>query len=159
NPDGSPAREGFVYLIPAGDRLTLRNGGVDQRLPETIHARVAPGGRFSLPPERPGFLLLALADTGFAVVGQRDLPPDKAIPPRPWARVTGMVKIGTKLAADLAMSVRREAPELLPNEGDPIVFGHPGGCDVVSYDIATDAEGRFQLPRVVPGHYEFMRVV
>jgi RNA polymerase sigma factor (sigma-70 family) len=160
NPDGSPAREGSVYLIPAGDRITLRNGGVDERLERgMIQAGVSPGGRFSLPPERPGFLLLALADTGFAVVNQRDFPRDNALRLRPWARVTGTVKIGTRPATNLELLARHEGPDAPPNEGEPIVLGHPGGCDVVSYDITTDAEGRFQLPRVVPGHYNFLRIV
>jgi thiol-disulfide isomerase/thioredoxin len=160
NPDGSPAREGFVYLVPAGDRLTLRNGDVDEwERRETIYARVSSGGRFSLPPEKQDFLLLALADTGFAAVNQRDLPRDNALRLQPWAHVTGTVKIGTKPAANLELHAQREDPNSPPDEGEPIVFGHPGGCDVVNYAFTTDADGRFRLSRVMPGHYDFMRVV
>ena len=43
NPDGSLAREGFVYLVLAGDGLELQNGDVpEHRRKREIHAQVSP---------------------------------------------------------------------------------------------------------------------
>jgi RNA polymerase sigma factor (sigma-70 family) len=79
NPDGSPAGNGVVYLVRAQvedavDYIDLWNGEVPTSEKwDDERAKVAPDGRFSLPPQRANFALLALADSGFAIIHRRDL--------------------------------------------------------------------------------------
>ncbi len=92
NPDGSPAAGSFIYLVPAEDEdtidyLAIRNGDVSSHdRTRTIHAKAAVDGRFSLPPQKTSFALVALSDAGFAVVPRRDLRGDGTLRLRPWAR-------------------------------------------------------------------------
>jgi RNA polymerase sigma factor (sigma-70 family) len=152
NPDGSPAREGFVYLVPAAEGLELDPGNVSQRDRERMtHASLSPGGRFSLPPQKESFLLLALTETGFAVVHQRDLPRNNALRLQPWARVSGTVRIGTKPARDLRLRLQPEDPDSPGGDDEPTIFRLT--------NFTTDGEGRFSLPRVMPGHYDVIRIV
>jgi RNA polymerase sigma factor (sigma-70 family) len=151
-PDGSAAGEGLVYLVPAGDALELRNGDVPQNWrQEKIHSQVSPEGRFTLPPQKEDWLLVALSDAGFARVLQRDLPAGNILRLRPWARVSGTVRVGTKPAALLELRLQPEDTDMPAGEEDPRIFQQ--------YDFATDANGRFQLPRVMPGRYDVIRVV
>jgi peroxiredoxin len=150
NPDGSPARDGFVCLSYAGNELQLSNGDLpegDRR--RAVHAKIAPDGRFSLPPQKDTFLLVALTDTGFAVVRGRDLAAGESIRLQPWARVSGTVKIDGKPAADLELFADPDPP--LPVEGEP-TLNH-------RFSFKTDANGRFELPRLMPGHHEIGRWV
>jgi peroxiredoxin len=152
NPDGSPAREGFVYLVPAGEALELRNGDVPPWWrKEKIGAQVSPGGQFTLPPQKEDWLLVALADAGFAVAHRRDLPGGNALRLQPWARVSGTVRFGTKPAAELALRLQPHELHLPRGEEEPRIFRQD--------DLATDADGRFQLARVMPGDYDVIRVV
>src|SRR5262249_28808934 len=58
NPDGAPAGDGFVYLVPAQEEhaieyIDLWNGEVPaSEKREGERAKVGPDGRFSLPPQR-----------------------------------------------------------------------------------------------------------
>jgi RNA polymerase sigma factor (sigma-70 family) len=152
NPDGSPAREGFVYLVAGAEGLELDPGNVSPRDRERMaHAKISPGGLFSLPPQNESFLLLALADAGFAVVHQRDLPRDNALRLQPWARVSGTVRIGTRPARDLPLRLQPEDADSPGGDNEPTIFRY--------IDFTTDGDGRFSLPRVMPGHYDVIRIV
>src|SRR5262249_36837247 len=51
NPDGSPARDGYVYVVPPHregwiDYLSLENDGIDDRSrPRTVHAKIGADGQ------------------------------------------------------------------------------------------------------------------
>ena len=96
-------------------------------------------------------MLVALCDAGFSVVHRRDLPKDNTLRLQPWARVTGIVKIGTKPAAELKLRLQPEEADSVTGEDEPTIFRQ---CD-----FTTDAGGRFQLARVMPGHYDVIRIV
>jgi RNA polymerase sigma factor (sigma-70 family) len=150
--DSSPAREGFVYLVPAGDDLELWNGDMPARQRQRkIHAQVSPQGLFTLPPQKEDWMLVALCDAGFAIVHRRDFSKENAIRLQPWVRVTGLVKIGTKPAAELELRLQPADADWPAAPGEPRIFRQ--------IDFTTDADGRFQLPRVMPGHYDVIRIV
>jgi thiol-disulfide isomerase/thioredoxin/protocatechuate 3,4-dioxygenase beta subunit len=145
NPDGSPAREGFVYLVPPDDDLTLVNGDVpDYARDRATRSRLSSEGRFSFPPQKGSFLLVALNDAGFAFVHRREFRGDEPLRLRSWARVSGTVKVDQKPEADLVLSADPDSGTL-PVEGEPRL-GH-------RYSCKTDANGRFELNRVVPGRH------
>jgi peroxiredoxin len=152
NPDGSPGRKGFVYLVAAGDGLELQNGDVPEHWRRgNIHAQVSPDSFFTLAPQKDDWMLVALCDTGFAVVHRRDLSKDTNIRLQPWALVTGIVKIGTKPAAELKLRLQPDDADLPTGEDEPRIFRQ--------FDFTTGADGRFKLARVMPGHYDVFRIV
>jgi peroxiredoxin/protocatechuate 3,4-dioxygenase beta subunit len=148
NPDGSPARGGFVYIVPPHrdgwiDYLSLQNDDVtkDQRS-GTVHVAIGGDGRFVLPPQRENVALLALTDAGHALVDRREILGEATLLLQPWTRVSGTVTIGGKPAAN--MSLQSIDPEdSVPIENEPRL--------VRQYHVKTDAEGRFELPRVMTG--------
>jgi RNA polymerase sigma factor (sigma-70 family) len=148
NPGGSHAPHSIVYLVPAEeentiDGLRLQNGDVpaDERA-GMIFAEVGTDGRFSLPPQKANFTLLVLADGGFVVVPRRDLRGEDILRLRPWAHVSGTVMLDGKPAANLGLSSYDPDPPR-PNANEPFIEHR-------AY-IETDAEGRFDLTRVMPG--------
>ena len=145
NPDGSSARDGSVYLVPAGDVLPLENGDVPERKREGMtRSKLSPEGRFSLPPEKGPFLLVALNDAGFAFVHRRDFRESAPILLKAWARVSGTVRVDYKPVADLEISDD-------PSDGTIPVEGEPRMDHRIR--VKTNANGRFDLPRVIPGRH------
>ena len=148
NPGGSPARAGFVYVVPPHrdgwiEYLSLQNDDVpkDERS-RTVHATIERDGRFVLPPQKENFALLALADAGHALVARRDIQGEATLRLQPWARISGTVTIGGKPAANLGLQSYDPAESTLI-ENEPRL--------VRQCYVKTDAEGRFELPRVMPG--------
>jgi peroxiredoxin/protocatechuate 3,4-dioxygenase beta subunit len=148
NPDGSPARDGFVYVVPSHrdgwiQYLDLENDDVgDRERSQTAHAKVSADGRFSLPAQRDNFALLALTASGSVLVPRSELHGDDVLRLEPWARVAGRVKIDGKPAAGIELQ-SYDPDESAPVDGQPRV--------VRRCFVKTDAGGRFELPRVLPG--------
>ncbi len=148
NPDGSPAREAVVYLVPANEQLQLVNGQVpDYRQEDSIHTKVAPDGRFSLPPRREDYLIFALSDAGIAFARRRELRGDDALRLRPWARVAGTVKVDDEPGMAIELSQDPE-DDIHPRTADEPRFYQ-------QYSSKTDHAGRFEFPRVAPGRHTF----
>ena len=151
NPDGSPARDGYVYLVPADDELALENGDVPEYQRQwKIHAKVANNGRFSLPPRRGSFLLVALSDAGVVVAHRRELRGDHTLSLKPWARVSGTVRLDDKPGIDLSLSADGDSTPALV-EGEPFLYHR--------IFFKTDANGRFELRRLMPGRHTIGRRV
>jgi RNA polymerase sigma factor (sigma-70 family) len=146
--DGTPAVDGFVYLVPAEqedtlDYLDLSNGDVTKHeRSRTIHATVEADGRFSLPPQKGNFALVALSDAGSAIVRRSELRSGGLIRLRPWARVSGTLVLEGKPAAGVGLYGHD------PDEPSRVI-GEPR-IENRSY-VETDARGHFEFRRVMPG--------
>ncbi|WP_165224788.1 sigma-70 family RNA polymerase sigma factor [Aquisphaera insulae] len=153
-PDGSPATEGLVYLVPPEEEDTIEylridNGAIRDRARTAEEtARIGPDGRFTLPPQRGNFALVALCDAGSAIVPRREIQGEPTLRLRPWARVSGTVTLDGKPAANLVMQ-SQDLDEPVPIPGEPRIE--------TRYYIRTDAEGRFDFPRVLPGRLRLGR--
>ena len=160
NPDGSPAREGDVYLIREGESLRLMNGEVPElsttsgirKLEPATQVAISRDGSFSLPPTRGAFLLAAATDRGFIAVNRREFKPDRPLRLRAWARIIGSVKTDGTPVADITIAV------------DPSYGRAPTGGDDEprlehGLSTRTDEDGRFDLSRVVPGRFEIGQLV
>ena len=85
---------------------------------------------------------MVLTKTGSVLVPRGELQGNDVLCLRPWARVTGELKIEGKPAANVEL--RYYDPEdAAPIEGKPRL--------VREIRVKTDASGRFELPRVLPG--------
>ena len=147
NRDGSAARDGFVHVVPTHEDgwieyLTYPDDTRDTDSPRSVRAKIGPDGMFSLPPQRENFSLLVLTDTGSLLVPKSQLHGDDVLRLEPWSRIIGTVTIDGKPAANL------ELQSYDPEESAPVV-GEPRL--VRRYHTSTDANGRFELPRVLPG--------
>ena len=156
NPDGSPARDGFVYLVPPHSEgwieyLDLSNDDVPENdRSHTVHAKVGADGRFLLSAQKGNFALLALTEAGYARVLRCDLHGNDVLRLQPWARVTGSVTIDGKPAMNV--DLQSYDPEgSAPIEGEPRL--------VRRFYVKTGADGRFALPRVMPGRLSLGRWV
>jgi peroxiredoxin len=151
-PDGSPAREGSVYLIRQGEAMRLVNGEVPElfttsgarKLEPVLRSMISPEGRFSLPPEMGQFLLVAVGDTGFVSVRRGSFRGDQPLRLRAWARVTGSVKVDGLPVADITISADPEYGRAAsgPDDEPRLELG---------LSTKTDEDGRFELTRVIPG--------
>ncbi len=160
NPDGSPAREGYVYLIRAGESLRLVIGEVPElsttsgirKLEPATRVAISRDGSFSLPPAGGAFLLAAAADRGFTSVNRLEFRPDNPLRLRAWSRITGSVKVDGTPVADITIAA------------DPSYGRAPTGGDDEprlehGLSARTDEDGRFELTRVVPGRFEIGQLV
>ncbi len=151
-PDGSPAREGNVYLIRRGEALRLVNGEVPElwttsgarKLDPVLRTRVTPEGRFALPPEVGDFLLVAVGDSGFVSVRRGAFRGDQPLRLRAWARVTGSVKVDGLPVADITISADPGYGRAASGVDDDPRLEH-------GLSGKTDEDGRFELARVIPG--------
>jgi peroxiredoxin/protocatechuate 3,4-dioxygenase beta subunit len=156
NPDGSLARDGFVYLVPSHregwiDYLSLNNDTIDDnQRGGTVHAKIGADGRFSLPPQKENFALLALSDAGSRLVPRRELHGDDVLSLQPWARIAGTMTLDGKPAANLHLQ-SYDVEESAPVEGEPRL--------VRDHYLKTGADGSFELPRVLPGRLTLVQWV
>jgi peroxiredoxin len=156
NPDGSTAREGFVYLVPSHrdgwiDYLELTNDDVsDRERSGTVHAPINADGSFSLPPQRANFALLVLCASGSLRVSRSELSGNDGLRLKPWARVRGSLTLDGKPAADIALG-SYDPDESAPVDGEPRLMRR--------IFVKTDRAGRFELPRVLPGRLTLVQRV
>src|SRR5205807_2277491 len=97
-------------------------------------------GRFSLPPQDGPYSVVVLHDRGFAAIGVGPGAPPSAITLRPWGRVEGTLRIGSRPGAKQAVSLERDQPA-----------GPPAPGVAVHNTAETDVQGRFVFERVMPG--------
>jgi len=150
NPDGSPARDGFVYLVPSHkegwiDYLSLENDDVPARLRSyTTHVQIKGAGEFVLPPQKENFALLAITSAGYALAPRRDLlgAGVATLQLQPWARVTGTIQLDGKPAANL---------KLQGNDSEDASLVENMPRLVRQTYVKTDADGHFELPHVMAG--------
>ncbi|MBT7304622.1 MAG: carboxypeptidase regulatory-like domain-containing protein, partial [Victivallales bacterium] len=142
-PNGSPAEGATVFL---SDRT-----GIAIRSPlGKSWARVPPckttaDGRYRFPKEKENWLLVAVHPSGYAETIAPKHAENPELKLEPWARIEGVYRIGTKLAAGrrIAVSVGRRWEGVT----ESVEYR------TVSHDLdrTTDEEGRFVIERVPPG--------
>jgi len=147
-PDGRPLEGADVVLVVPSQPAFTNNGrpptGRDHRVVKT-----GPDGRYAFPPEVPPFSVLALHDRGFALVRSIDRTRDGELVLKPWGRIEGTLRVGSRPGAGLP---------LLLNGGGP-----RGDTDLAipwfEYSATADPAGNFLFDRVVPGQITVARKI
>lgn len=147
DPEGKPTEGARVYICSKSSRPYVREGRNTQDR-DSVGATTDANGRFCLPPQSEPHSLLVLHESGYAEVTQATLAQSPEIRLVRWARVEGILRIGSGPGAQerLGMYVER------PREDDvPQAY--------FDYDGTSDADGRFTFERVLPGRARVYRSV
>ncbi|MHC4403383.1 MAG: carboxypeptidase regulatory-like domain-containing protein, partial [Planctomycetota bacterium] len=138
--EGNPVEGAQVYLCSGSGRPYVKNGrNIHDR--EAVKAKTGADGKFRLPPQTEAYSLLVLHDAGFAEVTQASLARASEIRLVQWARVEGVLRVGSGPGVQKEMSLQVERPHEVSNMLQAYF----------DYDAGTDAEGRFTFERALPG--------
>jgi thiol-disulfide isomerase/thioredoxin len=103
-------------------------------------------GRYTFPRPQGDYTLLASTDAGYVLAKSNEIPPAPTLRLSPWAPIEGVVTSGGKPAgAGIGISGFCTEPH----------FQSDG--PYLHYNVVTDAQGRFTLPRAVAGEYSLHR--
>lgn len=140
-PDGKPAAGAEVALASKSSGPYVSNGRI-QKSDMTLIEQTRADGTFVFPPQVEESLVMAFHDQGYAEITEAALAaaPARALKLRKWGRVEGVLRVGTKPAAD-------EQIMLNTKRSDYERFGHIS----FNYQTKTDRMGRFVFERVTPG--------
>jgi peroxiredoxin len=141
--DGRPARGASVVLVQEGRPLTLTGGRLDP-LFESPHAEAEADGRFRLARPAGRFALVAIDERGVAVRTAEEFATSPDLALRPWGRVSGTVRLGSRSDADRAVTMTN-------------AWGDGSLSVNASRQTRADARGRFALDHVLPGLVIFAR--
>ena len=140
-PDGRPAAGVQVVLGTRENRAFVR-GGVVQDNSNAERTTTGPDGRLTVPRRADPFLLVVVADAGFADATSDEFAKTGKLVLQPWGRIEGEVRIGRKPAAYQSVVY---LPELPSNRGDAFRMRS------YDYHFTADSQGRFAIDRVIPG--------
>ena len=143
-PGGKPAGVGKAYFVH--DYLSVQNGNeVDF---DQVSADVAADGTFTLRPQREKGRLILVTEGGVGRWNAGDFEGRTQFDLQPWASVSGRIMVGDRPLANAALGGSQfEDPANAP----PAVRW--------SYDVVTDADGRFKLDKVWPGRVTLRQYV
>jgi len=150
-PDGNPAAGAEVGLATREKRASLDMGRFKRSQNSAEVVKTDDQGRFSFKPQDDEpFVLIVVHDQGFGVVTREELRQSSRIELRPWGRLRGQVLEGDQPDAQRKVTFLPEPPVL--GRGGHYIWSY-------GYDTTTDAQGRFQFDRVIPGPGTVARVV
>ena len=139
--DGKPLAGAEVWLSNASYRTHIENGRADAFFSSDDMKSVTDAeGRYKFKPQDEPTGLVVLHDAGFARVTPEQLQDSPDVMIAPWARVEGIVRVGTKPVPDQPI---RLTVETIRTSTTQDAF--------YEYTSRTDAQGRFVVERVLPG--------
>lgn len=148
-PDGQPAAGAKVVLAADQGQVTLlSSGSLGDSYGESQQLACDDAGRFTLRPLVNASRLFIAHTNGFLSLPARRLAPNLTLKLEPWATLTGVL-VG---------------PDGAPVPGEPMTLtqpgsGQPGGTYLnFSPWPRTDAQGRFEFPRVPAGDFQLVRL-
>lgn len=147
-PDGKPASGVEVVLATREGPISLRQGRFEQAS-GAPKVTTSPDGSFTFPEPDGPFLLIALGDFGYADATPEEFARDPKLSLRPWGKIRGMVKIGSKSAP---------GEEMFYREMNVDRRRWPYIRDITNR-AAAGADGHFTLDRVIPGRGYVARMV
>jgi hypothetical protein len=137
---GDPVADARVGLAKAASQAFLKDGHFYGAQNQAQVVTTDETGKFTFPPQREPFLLIANHDSGFAEVTQEQFEGSSEIRLRAWGRIEGRVLLGDKPEANCTLQFSSR----LADASRAFVLS----C--VNW-ARTDTEGRFRLERVMPG--------
>jgi beta-lactamase regulating signal transducer with metallopeptidase domain/thiol-disulfide isomerase/thioredoxin len=151
-PNGKPAEGAQVGLATREKRAMLDMGRFDRSQNHAEVVETDAEGRFAFTPQHDEFMLVVLHDAGFAEVMGDELSKSPEITLEPWGRIEGRVIVGQQPDANREVTFHPTRQRTDGRSTFGYVFSY-------GYETNTDAEGRFEIDRVIPGPGSIARVV
>jgi hypothetical protein len=140
-PDGSPVAGADVVIAVKGQPApSIYNGRLSEHW-QGDDVRTGPDGRFAFAKPEPGGRIVVLNDHGLARRTLEELAAEPVVTLEPWGRIRGRLRVGTNIGAGRIVGAVVSPSD---DRGEPVV--------TFSARALTDADGRFSLDRVAPGH-------
>ncbi|HUK83636.1 MAG TPA: carboxypeptidase-like regulatory domain-containing protein, partial [Verrucomicrobiae bacterium] len=141
-PDGNTAA-GVQIVMPTGTSwVEVEDGRLTPMGYEVAQTVSDPFGFFLFSPQTDASLIVAINDSGFAKVTDAEFKTNAVVRLQTWGIVQGVVKTGTRPAANQAVTLLYPVGEGFDPQ-KPHVFGQN--------NATTDENGRFRFERVMPG--------
>ena len=139
--DGSPVAGAEVVVAVKGRPVPgIYNGRLAEGWQGDV-VRTGPDGRFAFAKPDEGGRVVILSDRGLAQRTTDELAAEPVVTLEPWGRIRGQLRVGTGVGARRLVGREVWNPD---HRGDPVVTFFTRAL--------TDAEGRFAMDRVAPGH-------
>ncbi len=98
--DGKALAGATVVLVTPGSEVQIQNGIIaDSQVQGATSVTTGADGTFTLPPQRDDYLLTVVSDAGYAQVSRAEFEKQTSIPLKPWGKVEGTARRGTKADA------------------------------------------------------------
>ncbi len=94
NPDGTPAVGAVLGICPKGENLYIENGKIGNDA--AIKAKTDANGSFSFHPQNTDYVIIALAESGYAQITDKQLSANNEVHLQPWSVVEGKIMVGDK---------------------------------------------------------------
>ena len=145
--DGRPLAGARVILSTRSIRAQLYNG----KFHEGAYPQALTGadGRFNFPAPAEPFRVFVDHESGFAEANEKTLAALSHLTVKPWGRIEGTVKIGTRLAAGVQIRLSETDNRWDPADAMPITQ---------SQQLNTDAWGHYAFERVIPARLSASRI-
>ena len=153
DPDGTPAAGATVYVVPSAQNFNLNANTLmfaDPRWghPEGRERTTDASGKIVLADSQdPEARVVVLDDSGYADVLLADAAKSRTLALEAWAKLEGVVYVGTKPA----VAQKLQAQYMSPHQGRPYITG--------MFETTTDAVGRFAFDRLPPSQINVGRLV
>jgi hypothetical protein len=140
-PDGSPVAGAEVVVADKGRPVPRIDNGRLVRGWRGDVVRTGTDGRFAFAKPDEGGRVVILSDRGLAQRTTDELAADPAVTLEPWGCIRGQLRVGAGVGAHRLVGAEVWHPD---HRGEPVV--------IFTAWALTDAEGRFAMDRVAPGH-------
>ncbi len=139
-PGNKPASGAEIVLADKGDQVSIDNGRFDfSSTYGALRSQSDKVGRFRFPPQGNDYHLIVLHETGYAIQSPE---PDESvgiIKLTPWARVTGVFRIGKDVKPDVPLTMQLSCQQLSQHR------------HYAQYETTTGPDGRYSFDRVFVG--------
>ena len=137
--DGSPLPDAKIVVCLTSRWTQINDNAVRFSNPNTLGLRPDSTGQFVVSDADAAHAVLAVDDTGYALVGLAELKETGKVVIRPWASLSGVYRVNGKPVGGAVMKMRFE-PKL---RGAP-----PNGNILMQYESHTDKNGRYSFPQI-----------
>jgi RNA polymerase sigma factor (sigma-70 family) len=146
-PDGSPAAGAVVVSSSVRARARMEVGGqLDLVKSSAAHALTDPAGRFTLPDAAEAERIIVAHTAGYAEIVRQQFADSLLIALRPWGRIEGTLKIGSRPGGGKEIWVHDWSRSLSSSLS-------------LTLTVMTDSAGHFAVENVPPGEWHIGRML
>ncbi len=136
---GSPLPDAKILVCLTSRWTQINDNNVRFSNPNTLGLRPDSDGRFVVSDADAAYAVLAIGDTGYALVDLAEVKKTGKVVIQPWASLSGVYRVNGKPVGGAVMKMRFEPK--LPGAA-------PNGNVLMQYESYTDKNGRYSFPQI-----------